>query len=263
MNDFSEIQHGLSCLQMAWNTESGESLRTWIDDLWPQMSKELERLFDGHAFNIQNRTFITSLSEHDDDEDIFGRLSMWRAYGGRSGVAVVLNPTIFSSETDKMAVSSAPVLYQTPDEFTKWFTQWVRNLEENTEILRSLNFEDAKGWMFHCFRMFCLCIKHPGFREEKEWRVFHTPEIDGLSKWVNSKIEVIGGLPQEIVELSLEDDVKLEVVGVAPNSLIERVIIGPCESPMTLHFALLSALKDAGVSEPEKRISASLIPLRS
>jgi uncharacterized protein YukE len=263
MNDFSEIQHGLSCLQSAWNSEAGIEFQKWIDLQWPQLNADLVNLFDGHAFGIQNRTFITSLSEHEDDEDRFGRLSMWRAYGGKSGVAIVLNPAIFASETEEMAVFSAPVLYEEPESFKIWFAAWAAQLESQSEVLSELPLEEAKGWLFYCFRLFCLCIKHPGFKEEKEWRVFHTPQIDGESNWISPKIETIESLPQEIFELSLVDDVELGVIGVAPDTLINRIIIGPCEAPMSLHYALISALRDAGVSDPESRISASLIPLRN
>lgn len=263
MNDFSEIQHGLSCLQAAWNSESGSAFQKWVDGQWPDLKDELVSLFDGHAFGIENRTFITSLSEHEDREDNLGRLSMWRAYGGKAGIAVVLNPAVFGSETQQMAVFSGPVLYETPQTFSDWFAGWVTNLQRHSDALATLPFEEVKGWLFHCFRMFCLCIKHPGFSEEKEWRVFHSPEIDGTSKWLSSKIETIRGIPQEIVEISLEDDASVGVVGVAPNTLINRVIIGPCEAPVTLHYALLVALKEAGVEEPERKVWASDIPLRN
>ena len=263
MNDFSEIQHGLNCLREAWNSPIGETFRAWTEKLWPNLNEELVALFDGHAFGIENRTFITSLSEHEDDEDILGRLSMWRAYGGKAGVAIVLNPTIFGSETEKMAVFSAPVIYQTPEEFHVWFAQWFEFLKSNEELLSTLPIPEAKGWLFYCFRMFCLCTKHPGFREEKEWRVFHTPQLDGTSKWISGKIETIHGIPQELFELSLQDDIDLGVIGVAPNTLINRIIIGPCEAPMMVHFALLEALREADVEEPEAKIFVSLIPLRN
>lgn len=263
MNDFSEIEHGLRCLQAAWGSKSGTEFQGWIDGLWPNLKDELVGLFDGHAFGIRNRTFITSLSEHEDYEDQLGRLSMWRAYGGKAGVAVVLNSAIFASETEQMAVFSAPVLYENPDSFGEWFAEWIGQLKELSSELAEMPVEEVKGWLFHCFRMFCLCIKHPGFSEEKEWRVFHSPEIDGQSKWLSAAIETIGGIPQEIFEISLEDDPSVGVVGVAPGTLIDKIIIGPCEAPVTLHYALLAALQEAGVDEPEKKIWASDIPLRN
>ena len=40
-------------------------------------------------------TYLTSISEHRNKEDTFGRLSMWRAYGETTGVALVMNNSPF------------------------------------------------------------------------------------------------------------------------------------------------------------------------
>ncbi|GGD98639.1 hypothetical protein GCM10011529_00880 [Polymorphobacter glacialis] len=111
MNDFSEIDYGLKCLKSAWDSPNGIALQEMLDRLHPSLRADLTNLFDGHAENLRTDTYLTSLSDHSDNEDNFGRLSMWRAYGGKVGVALVLNPSAFSGTTDAMKVFSSPVLY--------------------------------------------------------------------------------------------------------------------------------------------------------
>lgn len=261
MNDFSEIQHGIFCLQAAWSDAAGATLRDWLDDAWPGLQAEFVSLYDGHIDGIKIGTFMLSLSEHDDDEDELGRLSMWRAYGGDAGVALVLNPDFALSDTDEIKAYSAPVLYKSVADFVPFFRQWVDGLV-STQSIRLLDRETIINSLFHAFRMFVLCTKHPGFHEEKEWRVFHNPNLDERSDWLTTSIEVVAGVPQNVMKLGLRDDEPKGIIGVAPSGLINRVILGPTAHPVPIRQALASALTDAGVEDPMAKIWVSNIPLR-
>jgi hypothetical protein len=262
MNDFSEIQHGINCLSSAWISPSGKRLQEMLNRLSEGLSEELANLFDGHAEAFRRATFITSLSEHDDAEDQFGRLSMWRAYGGRAGVALVLNSAAFTSDTGAMKVFSSPVFYKDITDFTAWFQGWADAVVAAEERLRLLGAEGVRNVLFMAFRNFALCTKHPGFAEEREWRVFSSPTFEGASDWLQTATEVIGGLPQHVLKLSLRDDESQDIIGVAPSSLINRVIIGPCEHPMHVRAAIADALTDAGVLDATSKLWMSFIPLR-
>ena len=262
MNDYSEMRHGLSCLQEAWVSPTGQRLQGWLDEKWPGLREEIENTFNSHSDSFTNETFMLSLSEHDDDEDELGRLSMWRAYGGRAGVALVLNPTVFSSQTDVIKAFSTPVVYQDVATFVAWFGGWVDGLLAAESDLLSVEREWLSGIFFYAFRTFVLCTKHPGFQEEKEWRVFHSPAIDGQSPWLEHATEVINGIPQQVIKIHLRDDDNLGVVGVAPATLVNRVIIGPCEHPIPIRQALCVALGEAEVPEPPSKLWISFIPLR-
>jgi hypothetical protein len=73
------------------------------------------------------RTFVACFSEHggtnwdasdrDHQEDAFGRLSMWRAYGRGSGVALVLNHKPFMSRRPAWSRVQSPTCSR-----TKWST---------------------------------------------------------------------------------------------------------------------------------------------
>lgn len=262
MNDFSEIQHGLDCLYAGWSSEAGGRFKTWLDHALPDFRAELESSFDKDTAGLRVATFVMSLSEHDDTEDELGRLSMWRAYGGKCGVALVLNPTIFITETDELKVYSAPVRYLSVSEFASWFAAWTTKLIANEEYICAVP-QPTLLWFFkYAFRMFALCTKHPGFSEEREWRIFHSPLLDGTSGWLRKDNEIINGLPQEVVKVSLKDDPEKGVQGAEPMALFNRLIIGPTAHPLPVYHSLYNLLEAAGVDNPSQRIFVSNIPLR-
>ena len=262
MNDFSEMQHGHQCLLAAWNSPRGQAFQEWLEILAPGLKAQLVEIFDAHTPGMKVATFMTSLSEHDNTEDQLGRLSMWRAYGGRNGVALVLNPTIFTSSTDELKVYSSPVSYESVDSFVVGFEKWADHLVSYSEKIKAANPESMLSFLFFAFRVFVLCTKHPGFREEREWRIFHSPLLDGSSEWLKKENEVIGGVPQEVVKIALRDDESVGIVGVGPSTLLNRVIIGPSEYPTPTYHALYNALSGAGISNPAEMLWTSNIPIR-
>jgi len=195
MNDFSEIEHGLHCLITAWASEPGQKLQTMLNRIKDGLRDEVASLSDGHTPAIKLGTYIISLSEHDDEEDELGRLSMWRAYGSRAGVALVLNNTAFAATTDEMKVYSSPVFYQNSLQFGNWFAGWVNRLLSFEDRLTKVDPNVLQWWLFFAFRSFALCTKHPGFAEEREWRVFYSPSFEGDTEWITQSVETINGIP--------------------------------------------------------------------
>jgi hypothetical protein len=262
MNDFSEIQHGINCLIAAWVSPKGLALQEMLNRIKEGLRDELAQLFDGHAEGLRIGTFITALSEHEDDEDELGRLSMWRAYGGRAGVALVLNNTAVAAETDEMHVFSSPVFYQDIPKFVEWFQDWAAALLAAEDKLHEMGADDVRNWLFTVFRSFALCTKHPGFAEEREWRVFYSPIFEGASDWIEQSIEIVHGMPQHVMKLHLKDDPEKGITGVAPLTLLNRVIIGPCDNPIQIRASIGEAMQRAGIENPLQKTWMSLIPLR-
>ena len=51
--------------------------------------------------NFRFSTYVSSMAEHDNNEDLNGRLSMWRGFGGMSGrVALVFQVPVFPDAAD-------------------------------------------------------------------------------------------------------------------------------------------------------------------
>lgn len=98
MNDFSEVQHGLTCLSAVYNDKAGVGgrLQAVLEALEPGLCEKLQATFNARETDLRAESFLIAISEHGGgDEDRFGRLSMWRAYGGSgTGVAFVFNTSL-------------------------------------------------------------------------------------------------------------------------------------------------------------------------
>lgn len=261
MNDYAEIEYGFNCLNEAIKSPFGETFRATLNELHPNIAQECIDLFNQWYPGIRRDTFITCVSEHMDDEDVHGRLSMWRAYGGRDGIALVINGTPMFSDSKALAAYSAPVAYFEPSDSISYLAQITQSMLENKGLLSQLKRDDIKASIFEVFRTSVLCTKHPGFREEREWRIYANPSIQN-SEHLKQHIAVVRGTPQVILRLPFKNVPDEGLNNMEIHELIDRVIIGPCEFPQVTYRAFHQLLKEAGVREPHDRISVSGIPLR-
>lgn len=261
MNDFLEIEHGAQCLARAWHSPTGEKFKQLIERLYPGMPDELAKLVDGWAPSFRADTYITCMSEHDDSEDDLGRLSMWRAYGGPVGVAVVLNPSVFLNVSDAIPAFSSPVAYLTPDDFELELAKVLANIEANVDFLKPGGREGMLTNLYHAFRLAVLCTKHPGFKEEREWRIVYSPSHQRSDR-IQRSVELIRGVPQIVHSVPFEDYPEEDLVGAELPKLVNRVIIGPTEFPNQVRLALIELLDKVGVPDPTSKVVCSTIPLR-
>lgn len=261
MNDFSEVQYGLHCLHTAWKAESGRAFAAGIEQTHTGLIKEVEARFDAWQIDLKTNTYLTCLSEHLEEENQNGRLSMWRAYGGRSGVALVLNLTPFTVVDDKLTAYSSPVAYETPESFSARLGQLGREFSANREFLRNINRQHMFDLVFMILRFSALCTKHPGFAEEREWRIIYSPNI-ASSEAIDRFVETVRGIPQVVYKLPLINDPERGLHGADLNSLVSRIIIGPTPDQVAVAQALQQLLTDGGVENAGDRIHISGIPLR-
>ncbi|MDP3855151.1 DUF2971 domain-containing protein [Phenylobacterium sp.] len=262
MNDFSEIEHGFKCLLHAWSAHAGgQRFKALLNQVDPTLANRVQARFDQGLPDIRTSTFITCLSEHLDAEDENGRLSMWRAYGGRSGVAMVLRLEPFLQSTDALNFYSSPVAYMSPDQFSQAFEEMVSGMEREHEYLRHKGPEFIIEATFNMFRFAVLCTKHPGFAEEKEWRIIYSPAI-AMSDVIETEICSIRGIPQIIHKIPLIHDPERGLYGATIPRILDRLIIGPTEDRLAIYQALIALLTEAGVDNAFQRVVASGIPLR-
>lgn len=262
MNDFSEIEHGFQCLLHAWSAHAGgQRFRALLNRIDPNLASQVQARFDQGLPGIRTSTFITCLSEHLDTEDENGRLSMWRAYGGRSGVAMVLKLDPFLQSTDVLNFYSSPVAYMSPDQFAHAFEELVSGMEQEHDYLKRKGPEFLVEATFNMFRFAVLCTKHPGFAEEKEWRIIYSPAI-APSEIIETEIYSVRGIPQIIHKIPLIHAPERGLYGAAIPQILDRLIIGPTEDRLAIYQALTALLTEAGVQDAHKRVVASGIPLR-
>jgi hypothetical protein len=261
LNDFREIDYGISLLREFYNGAQGLRLKTSLNKVFPGISYAFETRLNDWIPHIRNSTFMTCFSEHPHIEDTFGRLSMWRAYGRSTGVALVLKRDFFVSDAPALGIVSSPVAYLDGNSFALEAQRLTSNLETNVDILTTLGRDDVLSKLFDAFHFGMLCTKHPGFSEEREWRALLSPVYEETTKY-QRKIELINGIPQTVIKVPLREWPDDGIVGLELPNLLDRVIIGPSQFPVTMAQALATEMKAAGIPDPATKITISDIPLR-
>lgn len=262
MNDFMEIEHGRTCLNYVWHSEEGKRFKKIVNSNFPGITDKLEEYINGWSPAFQNDTFITCLSEHDPKtEDDLGSLSMWRAYGGTAGVAIVLNPDVFLKPSDALPAYTSPVAYLSGKGFEQEFAKITDNIENNIEYLRKCGWDDMFNHLFNALKFAILCTKHRGFSEEREWRIIYQPSLIRSNR-IEQSVKSIRGMPQIVHSIPFKNYPDEGFTGAELSELVYLVIIGPTEFPQQLRLAMISLLEGAGIQDAAAKVVCSTIPLR-
>ncbi|MEI6343448.1 MAG: DUF2971 domain-containing protein [Verrucomicrobiota bacterium] len=265
MNDHREVTHGCdSILRHLRDVDSRQRLASAMHAIAPGAFESALADFnkmtqEGH---LELGTYIGSLSEHPNEEDKHGRLSMWREYGGKAGcVGIVLNIPRESRAAADLGVAFSPVAYMDDDKVRGWLDDVAQRSMDELDFLRSLGVDGLRRAIVQMLVIAATCMKHEGFSEEREWRLVHNPNLmhgTGL----RAQFELIGGIPQKVCCLPLGDGDRSDAESLAFSDLFERIIIGPTTYKFPILDSLVHALEAAGVRDPMGRISFSDIPLR-
>ncbi len=263
MNDYREIEHGWELLLDVYSkTPAGQHFRAAVDSAHAGLSDEIAKNFDSWLQSYRLNTYVTSLSEHDDHEDKNGRLSMWRAYGGGSGVAMVLKSTAFTTASHVLGAYSSPVAYFSKDDVEAHFNRIAVAIEGDIAFIREQQRGDIAGLIHEAFRYGIICCKHPGFAEEREWRIVYNPDRDELQykkKVLTKSVQIIGGIAQPVYSIPLR---QYEGYDISPAAILDRIIIGPTNFPGALLEAFHHELEAAGIPDAKQKVVLSDIPLR-
>ena len=177
---------------------------------------------------------------------------MWRAYGGKAGIAMVFDKSVLFSEKNRVPKAIAtPVAYLAGAEFIDRFEEVVKNIEANPSVLAAFGAPMVESTLRLALNFSVLSTKHPAFEEEREWRVVYNPADFGDSPLIPFEAEIISGVAQIVCKLPLGD-----------MNVIRRIIIGPCNDALTMQHAFTRLLYDAGVQDAAIRVVRSDIPLR-
>jgi hypothetical protein len=265
MNDFSEVEHGFACLRQAYLSSAGKRLLNALEVIAPGVAAEMTELFNGWQPHFSKLAYVACVSEHDASEDLHGRLSMWRAYGGSRSVAIVINPVPLLAPNDVIEVYASPVTYGNACTIEDRLSRIATNLESIGPALAGVGRELVSGHLFNVFLMATLCTKHAGFQEEHEWRIFHVEQMHS-STHLEKSTESINGTPQFVYKLPIRNIAgngsERGLLGMEVPELLDRVIIGPCENDQVIADVFIELLTKAGVTDAANRITVSRIPLR-
>lgn len=260
MNDFMEIEYGFDCLNNAL-VKNSESIKYLFKDISDGSLEKITEWYNGWLPHFRNDTYIFCLSEHYENEDKTGRLSMWRAYGGDAGVAVVLSPTAILSPSDALGAYSSPVAYLGREEFSLELMSVIENIKSKKDYIKAQDSEYFYNNICDVFRDATLCTKHPGFREEAEWRIIYSPSFNSSPR-ITKEVKSINGVVQPICRIPLIDIPDEGLVGLSIPDLIDRIIVGPSEHPEVMAEAFIELLTAAGVENAQSKVITSDIPLR-
>lgn len=267
MNDYSEVQHGFNLLRASLQTPGhGDALGAALEQCHAGVWKRALQEFDQWWADMRGNTFIACLSEHDEHEDRYGRLSMWRAYGGdqNARVGLVIRVPLHTGANIPLGVAFTPVAYLSPQGVQQQLRDVISGVQANQEYLSGLSQDLIYGMVFSMLRMAIVSLKHPGFSEEREWRVCFWPSMKRPAPWLLSEeTKSIWGVPQKIYKIPLHDAEHGGIDGIEIPSLIDRVIIGPSQYPIPLVSTFVDALSRVGVPQAKTKVILSDIPLRT
>lgn len=268
MSDYSEVTHGYDLLKQYFDVRANtEEFVRVFDAIAPGAARQAFDTFNGwwRERHLGLNIFVASLTEHDAiKENKFGRLSMWRGFGSASDtrVALVLKVAAHSQATTALSLFFGPVVYAKTEDLAAEMRQVLDNVTRETAFLKSIDPEQIYHYLFAMIFSGVTSTKHPAFREEREWRAVHSPDIFP-STLMEKSVEVISGVPQHVYKVPLDKNVSDQVAQLDVADIIDRVLIGPSPYPWPLYQAFVDVLRDAGVSNPDERVIVSGIPLRT
>jgi len=251
MSDYREVQHGFQILHEFFaNKTKRDSFIKALDACSEGVAQQAIDMFDQWWNDTQFRTYVTSVSEHDDKEDLHGRLSMWRAYGGNPArVALVFRLPFFSAGATSLNLMFSPVAYLTNSESHDVLGRVIKNVQNNVDFLRSVDRQTIVLNIFSMLVAGVTCLKHEGFHEEREWRALYNP-LRVQSALMEGVTEVIGGVPQRIYKIPLDKAVSDALSDLDLVNIFDRLIIGPCPYPWAMYEAFTDVLTQAGLQNP-------------
>jgi hypothetical protein len=264
MTDYREVQHGYDILlQFFSDVARKKAFCDALDAVSSGVAIEALKLFDSWWANIRFSTYITSISEHDDLEDLHGRLSMWRAFGGNTArVAMVLRLPWFSQVLGALNLMFSPVAYLREEDAHKVMAGVIEKLPGNREFLVSIPREMLVGTVFNMLVGAVTCLKHEGFREEREWRVIYSPDRMA-SPLMKSFVESVGGIPQTIYKLPIDGGLDPALADLDLVRIFDRLIVGPSQFSLAMYEAFVKTLTSIDIEKAETRVLVSGIPIRS
>ena len=257
MSDYNEFEHGKHFLiKLFEESLEGQEMRQVFNEIAAGTFDSTYTNFKSWAPIIKNDFYVSSFSEHENKEDDIGKLSMWRAYGANTGVAIVFKQEFFNTISN-YGLDFSSVAYLEPAKIKQEIAHLTESITNNISAIKTLPNASLKLFIFNILRFAALCNKHIGFAEEKEWRLTATASIH--SHLIHHEIETINGTPQQILKIRVADS---HPYNLQFKDMIDKIIIGPCQYPSAIFNSIASALSGIGCDNPKKIMHISDIPLR-
>jgi len=262
MDDFSEVGYGFDQLKQYF--DAGTNKQVFLNALGvghPAIKDGITK-FDNWWASTHGSTYIACFSEHHKKDDDHGRLSMWRAFSQpKPGVALIFNPPQPNSALP-LKVFLSPVAYYSIKELTISLDNVVNQIKLNSKYLLQFPSELITEWVYMLLVSAAVSLKHPGFGEEEEWRMIHLPD-QIPSSFMKPSTETVRSVPQLVYKIKLKNDPQNGINDIEILNIMDSILIGPTQYPLSIHGALVHELLNIGIQNPQNFIKISGIPIRS
>jgi hypothetical protein len=266
MADYKEVTHGHEMLRVCFEGGSRERFRAALNACREGVADKAINLFDKHWADTLFNTFVTCLSEHDENtEDRHGRLSMWRAFApNTTRVALVFAVPRATKAVQHLSLTFAPVGYFSQAKMQEQLDLIIANIGREKEFLTALPPDQLRVLALLTLRASHVGVKHEGFHEEREWRAIYGPVF-----WQSAimaplmTIEPVWGVPQRVYRIPLDIAVNPELREIDFANIFYRLIIGPSPYGAAMEDAFIRELRNSGVEDANNRVFRSEIPIRS
>ena len=264
MNDQQEMRAGVKTLISALDQDPQlQALFNLIDKTLPIFGAKFRKHFYQEIARDAYGAYIFCMSAPHDDHPT-GLLSMWRAYGADgNGVCLAFNtaPILKKYQQIQLPVVLYPVRYEseaTLVEKTREIITAVARIAPKIASLWSKRKKDVLSALYQILLIAAATHKHPGFDEEREWRVvnFASYADTTLSREIFPWGQGIRlGLRFNLAKYAAD-------VGSTIDQLFNSVILGPSNLQGPASDAVLYLLIKAGISSAGSRIKVCTTPYR-
>jgi hypothetical protein len=265
MNDFEEIRFGVGEGFKAFSENQSIYDACVTKDRYDILRHAYAHYHDQFVFNHAIDVYAFCLSEHNEEDYLGGRLSMWRGYGGNGkGAAIIFDLKQLNPIHDSPFVVSK-VHYKSTAERRDWLTE---KIEELALFLKTSEIPDdalhvLAHQLFERFKLASLFTKHNGFKEEKEWRVVYMKERDPDNKYPPTFAHLVttrGVEPKLRYKIApiagISDDMSL-------SNLIYKIILGPTLSDYLALQSMQRMFDNLKKPDLKGKVIASNIPFRA
>ena len=261
MNDYKEIDYGIKMLSDAIYGSKRRMERLertaislhWGKDILIRMLSALNKNEEGLTTN----TYLACVSENIDEDNERGRLSMWRAYGRRTGVAIVMHAAPLL-HTERLPLSLHPVSYLGQASFESVLDNLIDHIDQYGEEIQAIRPTETLQCFLESLLFSLFSLKHPGFKEEREWRLIYQ-ERSGL---LPHDIVSVDGVPQIVYKVPLSAPASPRE-GLNLENALDHIIIGPSQYAAVIQKAFVRILRELGIQDAKERVTLSNIPLRA
>lgn len=191
---------------------------------------------------------------------------MWRGYGANGQGAALVFDTSFVSVVPGSPFLITKVNYASSLERTSWINEAIHDCVQDLSHtgLNDESIRDAAWSLFNVMLIYSVSSKHPGFREEQEWRVVYLHDRDvhklfqGSKSYIRRAHTIEPKLRFPIKPLSIESSAVWSF-----DTILARIVLGPSHANALARKSAQRMLELLGKSHFADRIWVSEIPYRS